>query len=353
MDFIPGETVDAVSALTKRTLALQEIADFPDNDSWRPPWKSLAQAGLLANTVPTALGGDGLGIVEALALADGAGAAGLVLPVVETVLCGALVLAEHGNEALQREVLSPIATGDELLAAAIHEPSDPYPARPRTTVVEDGGDLVLSGTKTSVGFASEATRLLVTATLADGEPAIVMTSSDAAVPTPNSAGFPEYTVRFADVRVPVSAVLARGRDALNALHRNAILGACAIADGALREALRLTTEHVRTREQFGRPLATNQAVAGQIADVYIASRTVHLATMAAADRLSSSDVRTAAYWVARSALSALRTCHHLHGGLGVDASYPLHRYYSVVKDMVRTLGGEQWCLEQLAASQKG
>jgi alkylation response protein AidB-like acyl-CoA dehydrogenase len=114
-------------------------------------------------------------------------------------------------------------------------------------------------------------------------------------------------------------------------------------------ALDLTAEHVRIREQFGKPLATFQAVAQQIADVYIAARTLHLAALAACWRLDESDVAVAAYWLASEAPAALHTCHHLHGGLGVDAGYPLHRYYAATKDLVRLVGGVEHGLGRLGA----
>jgi alkylation response protein AidB-like acyl-CoA dehydrogenase len=117
-------------------------------------------------------------------------------------------------------------------------------------------------------------------------------------------------------------------------------------------ALALTTAHIGTREQFGRPLAAFQAVAQEIADVYVATRTLHLATMSAcwrldADREADADLDVAAYWLASEAPAALRTCHQLHGGLGLDISYPLHRYSALVKDLVRFLGGAEHCLDRL------
>jgi alkylation response protein AidB-like acyl-CoA dehydrogenase len=106
---------------------------------------------------------------------------------------------------------------------------------------------------------------------------------------------------------------------------------------------------VRTREQFGKPLATFQAVAQQIADVYVTARTLHLAALAACWRLDESDVDVATYWLAAEAPAALHTCHHLHGGLGVDAGYPLHRYYAATKDLIRLIGGVEHRLGRLGA----
>jgi alkylation response protein AidB-like acyl-CoA dehydrogenase len=134
----------------------------------------------------------------------------------------------------------------------------------------------------------------------------------------------------------------------------AVAGACCLADGALAAALELTTAHVRLRCQFGRPLATFQAVAQQIADIYIAARTLHLAALSACwplatGRPAGGDLDIAAYWLAAEAPAALRACHHLHGGIGMDVSYPLHRYSALVRDLVRFVGGGDYRLDRLGA----
>ena len=134
-----------------------------------------------------------------------------------------------------------------------------------------------------------------------------------------------------------------------------LAGACGYADGLLAGALDLTKRHIAAREQFGRPLATSQAVAQQIADVYIAARTLHLATRSACWRLDTgradqSDVDVAAYWLAAELVPAMHTCHHLHGGLGLDITYPMHRYYALAKQLTRFVGGVDLALDRLGAA---
>jgi hypothetical protein len=138
------------------------------------------------------------------------------------------------------------------------------------------------------------------------------------------------------------------------LGRFAVAGAAALADGVLAGAVELTAEHLRTRVQFGKPLATFQAVAQQIADVYIVARTVSLASMSVNWRLAegldaADDLDIAAYWLAAEMPRALQVCHHLHGGLGVDITYPLHRYYSHGKDLARLAGGAAANLDSIGA----
>jgi alkylation response protein AidB-like acyl-CoA dehydrogenase len=153
---------------------------------------------------------------------------------------------------------------------------------------------------------------------------------------------------------PIEEMLG-GAECVRDLYQLAVAGACALADGAVAGALALTRDHVATRRQFGRPLAEFQAVSQQIADVYIASRTLHLATLAACWRLdegldAGADLEVAGYWCAEQAPRSVQICHHLHGGLGMDMAYPLRRFSSLVADLVRYLGGAEYRLERLACS---
>jgi hypothetical protein len=157
--------------------------------------------------------------------------------------------------------------------------------------------------------------------------------------TPSSSGEPEYALRLD--AAPVEAMLG-GADCVRDLYQLAIAGACALADGAVAGALALTRDHVASRQQFGRPLAAFQAVSQQIADVYIASRTMHLAALSACWRLgegldAAADVEVAGSWCAEQAPRTVRLCHHLHGGIGMDMTYPLHRFSSLIADLTRFL----------------
>ena len=93
-------------------------------------------------------------------------------------------------------------------------------------------------------------------------------------------------------------------------------------------ALRLTADYVANRQQFGKPLSTFQTVAAQLAEVYIASRTIGLAATSVIWRLSEGrdaddDLDVLGYWFASQAPPVMQTCHHLHGGMGVDITYPM------------------------------
>jgi alkylation response protein AidB-like acyl-CoA dehydrogenase len=299
-------------------------------------WKAMGQAGLLGLSLPESVGGDGFGAIETGLVLVEVGRQVLPLPALATLALGVLPVAAFGTVEQQQHLLPEVADGRVLTAALRDAPG---------TAVQLAGDTV-TGARVGVPFAAQAYRVLVptdngTAIIDPRGPGATLTR------TPTSTSAPEYTLRLD--AVPVESVLAAGPDDVD---RFAVAGAAAVADGVVAGALKLTADHLRTRTQFGRPLAAFQAVAQQVADVYVVARTVHLAAVSGAWRLSSGldadgDLAVAAYWLAAELPEALQVCHHLHGGLGVDITYPLHRYYSHAKDLARFVGGAGYRLDRL------
>jgi len=340
------------------TDAQQEIARLAGqllDDAKADPWKELGRSGLLALSLPVNLGGDGLGVMGAAVLLTEVGRRAVPVPALATLMTGVLPIVRWGNDDLQRALLPPAAVGELILTAGIREPSDPLPRAPSTTV--SGG--TVTGTKVGVPYCAQAGHVLVPVSFDSRERAeagsgvvIIDPAADGAqvTRTGSAAGAPEYTLRLD--RAPVEHVLGAA-DCAADLSGLAVAGACCLADGALAAALELTRNHVAQRRQFGRPLAEFQAVAQQIADVYIASRTLHLATLSACwlldtGRDAGADVGVAGYWCAHETPRTVRACHHLHGGTGMDTSYPLHHFSALVSDLVRYLGGADYQLERLA-----
>ncbi|RKT82023.1 hypothetical protein SAMN05421805_12162 [Saccharopolyspora antimicrobica] len=342
MDFAFEETQQDVRDLAAEVLR-RESGSGDGTSSGEAAWKALDDAGLLTLAVPERFGGAGLGVLETAIVLTEVGRAAADVPALSALAFGVLPVVRHGSPQQQEALL-----GGRQLTAAINEPSSPLPDRPRTKV--DGGKA--SGTKTAVLHADRAQRLLVSATTPDGPAVVLVDPQGPGVElhrNRNSAGF-EWTIRFDGAPAEHLGDAA----ALADLHACALAGICAVGDGAVAGALALTAEHLRTRHQFGKPLAAFQAVAQQIADAYIAARTLHLATLSACWRLSSGldaaeDLDIAAWWLAEEAPALLRTCHHLHGGLGLDITYPLHRYSSLIADLARLAGGAHHRLDALAA----
>src|SRR6266851_1828632 len=356
-------------------------------------WQALAKAGLLALTLPGWMGGDDLGAGAAAVLLTEVGRQAAQVPALATIMLGSLPVVRWGSRELQERILAGVGAGETILTAAVRERSTGMPAIPATVAVLDGASPgTVTGTKVGVPYAGEASWILVpAAVLADAgkdeidgpaahaDRAVVVVQAAglgvSVAATPSSGGTPEYTVRLD--AAPIAGVLGadggavatgaagaeawdgeRRAAAVDDLYLLALAGAAAMADGAVAGALDLTAKYIASREQFGRPLATFQAVAGQVADVYIASRTLHLASVSACWRLAagldaSEDAGVAAYWLVREAPAALRTCHQLHGGIGLDISYPLHRYSAMITDLARFVGGADCRLEALTAEDSG
>jgi alkylation response protein AidB-like acyl-CoA dehydrogenase len=347
MDFNLTDTQREIASLAGQLL----------DDGKTGPWMQLAQSGLLALSLPAELGGEGFGVMDTAVLLAEIGRRAAPVPALATLMTGMLPIVRWGDGDLRRALLPPAAAGEMILTAGIREPSDPLPRVPAVTVTEG----TVSGTKVGVPYCAQAGHVLLPVTFAvPAGPAggtgvvIIDPASDGAcvTRTPSATGTPEYTLRLDRVRV--EHVLG-GADCLEDLSQLAVAGACCLADGALSAALALTRNHVASRRQFGRPLATFQAVAQQIADVYVASRTLHLATLSACwlldtGRDASVDLGVAGYWCAQEAPRSVRTCHHLHGGTGMDTAYPLHHFSALISDLVRFLGGADYQLERQACS---
>ena len=107
----------------------------------------------------------------------------------------------------------------------------------------------------------------------------------------------------------------------------------------------MTAEYTKTREQFDRPIATFQAVGQRAADAYIDTEAI--AAHGAGRRswrlvrgpAGGDEVAIAKFWAAEGGQRVVHAAQHLHGGIGVDRDYPLHRYFLWAKQLELTLGG--------------
>jgi 3-oxo-4-pregnene-20-carboxyl-CoA dehydrogenase alpha subunit len=335
VDFTPDEGQQAVADVVTSALGR-------DNN-----WQALVGGGVNAFGVPERLGGDGLGLTEVATALTEIGRHGTVSPALATLGLGLVPLVDLASDEQQDRFLAGVAKGG-VLSAALNEPGTSLPDRPKVTL--SGGKL--TGTKVGVPYAELADWLVVTT---DG--GVVVVSPKAAgvtlTKTPTSNHSDEYVVTFDGVAVADSDVLA-GAD-VRRVNQLVLATTGAFIAGLVAGALRLTADYVATREQFGKPLSTFQTVAAQLAEVYIVSRTIALASTSVIWRLSegrdaNEDIDVLGYWVTSQAPPVMQLCHHLHGGMGMDIAYPMDRYYSTIKDLTRLLGGPSHRLTLLGAS---
>lgn len=334
MDFTPDPAQQAVADVVNTALGRENT------------WGSLVSGGVFGLGLPERLGGDGLGLSEIATALTGIGRHGLVSPAVATLGLGLVPLLEFADGAQQDRFLEGVGRG-LILTGALNEPGASLPEHPATTL-SDGR---LNGVKIAVPYAEQAVWMLVT--VGDG---VVVVSPRAhgvrLLKSPASTIADEYTVEFSDVAVGSGDLLARATPPQ--INQLALAAVGAYASGLVAGALRLTADYVAQRHQFGRPLSTFQTVAAQLAEVYIASRTLGLVATSVIWRLSEcldaeDDLDVLGYWLTSQAPPVMQICHHLHGGMGMDITYPMHRYYSAIKDLTRWLGGPAHRLDLVGA----
>ncbi len=327
----------------------------------RDTWAELAKAGLLGIALPESAGGSGLGFVALGLLLEEVGRTVAPVPVLPTVVLGALPIAEFGTAAQQQAYLPGVVTGDTVLSAALVELGT-EPAHPSTTARRDGGGWLLNGEKTCVPAGLVADRVLVPARAGDNGTIVVLivdpaTGGVTRERQDTTTGIPEARLVFDGVRVDDGDVLgdpSAGAAIVEWIVERADTALASIATGVCEQALQMTAEYTKTREQFERPIATFQAVGQRAADAYIDTEAIRLTTLQAAWRLeeglpAAAEVAIAKFWAADGGQRVVHAAQHLHGGIGVDRDYPLHRYFLWAKHLELTLGGATPQLLKLGA----
>jgi alkylation response protein AidB-like acyl-CoA dehydrogenase len=337
MDFALDADQKALSELARRILtgqatperlkAVEDAAAAGGDGVDHSLWSQLASAGLVAAPLSEQVGGAAMGLIGACVVLEEVGRRVAPVPYLETVL-GALTLERFGVAGLQ-EHLAGIAAGSLILAPALVE-TQADPRRPSTTATAGlEGSWRLDGEKICVPSGLAADAYLVSATYPDSSTGVAFVG--AAAPglarerQDTTSGRPEAMLVLSGVEVPGDAVL--GAEAfqqalvLDWLVDRLTAGLSVTAAGCIDEALRMTAEYVKERKQFGRVIASFQV------------------WRLSAGRPARDEVTIAKFWASEAGQRVVHTCQHLHGGVGMDRDYPLHRYFLFAKQLDLTLGG--------------
>lgn len=353
MDFSLTEEQQAVAdlagqifsgrATVERIKEIEATADRVDQELWA----ELARANLLAIGLPEEFGGSGLDVVALCALLEQQGRRVAPVPLWPTLFLAALPIAQFGSEAQRSAWLPGIGRGDVIATAALEDITE-------VTAVEGASGWRLSGTKLSVPAAHVASIMLVPAGgrmfLVDPRGAGVQLqraettnrSIVCQVILDGAAGDPLGAADVADVNV------------LDWLLPRALLGLCAMQVGVAEEAIRMAAVYTSGRIQFGKPLSTFQGAALKAADGYIDTEAMRVtmwqaAWLLASGRDATAEVEVAKWWASEAGQRVVHTTQHLHGGLGADIDYPIHRYFLWGKQIEDTLGGASAHLARLGS----
>jgi len=315
MDFTLGGEARDLATLTRDLAA-----------SGRPLWPALAEAGVLAAALPKRAGGEGYGVIEQCAILVELGRAAATVPYLPSIVAAASTLARFGTDDQVASWAAPAARGELVLTAA----AGPGP----------------DGLVTAVPAADRAALILVPA----GPDVLLIRPGDPGVtiePQRVEGGPGAGLLRLG------GATGDRLEGAAAWLSAHATAGACAAQLGVVERALEMTAGYARSRVQFGRPIGSFQAVSQRLADAHIDVEGLRLALWQAAwllaeERPAAAEVATAGFWAAEAGHRVLHTAVHLHGGVGIDVEYPLHRYFLAAKYHEFLLGGATGQLLALA-----
>ena len=365
MDFTLTPAQDELGALARQILTervtpelLRELDGSPTR--FDPElWAELAKAGILAAALPEEAGGDGLGLLEQCSVLIEIGRTVAPAPYLASIALGASAVALFGSAEQQERWAVPAGRGEIVLAAALAEDEADDPAAPLTTAREADGGWVLTGTKTTVLAGAEADVLLVPASTPSGVGVFAVGPDDAGVSVQRqqvTGGDGTVQVTLAGAFVPADQLLGEiGSGVTGWLVARATIGLCALQLGVTERALELTAAYGRSREQFGKPIGSFQAVSQRLADGYIDVEGMRLTLWQAAWRLAEglpaeTELATAKFWAAEGGHRVAHTAVHVHGGVGIDTDGEVHRYYVAAKHNEFALGGATAQLRRIGAA---
>jgi alkylation response protein AidB-like acyl-CoA dehydrogenase len=367
MDFSLSDEQQAITDLAARILTEQcpvetlRALERSDDNVARDAWAALAGADLLGLALPAESGGSGLGILDAGLVAQQVGRRAAPVPY-WTSTAAALAIARWGRDGQRRRWLQGAADGTAPLAVALWQPAELGSAeRPAVLATPRDDGWILDGTKSPVPWARQAAALVVPVRLGDAGVGVLLVDRSAPglrlVDEQVVTGEPLQTVVFDEVPVGEDDLLGSAADGEEvarwlAQHTTALLVATAL--GVCEEALALTARHVTERQQFDVPIGTFQAVAHRCADAYVDTEAIRLTAAQAIWRLdagldAAQALAVAAFWVAEGGQRVVHAAQHLHGGIGMDLDYPIHRYFRWAKLLESLVGGAHGALAQLGA----
>lgn len=324
-------------------------------------WKELATADLLGTALPESVGGNGGGFVELGVLLAEVGWSVAAVPAYATLCLGADPIARHGNREQQQRFLPDVVTGQRILTAGLQEPGNSNPAKPITTARRDGTAWRLEGAKQLVPAAQLADTVLIPAVTQDGDVGAFLLATDTAgveIRPVATTNFEPHADLFLDGATVFDTDRLAGDGLVESLHARALVALCAIQLGVVERALRIAAEYTSAREQFGRPIGSFQAVQQRMADAFIDVEAIRWTTWQAAwliargrpSQEAHRAARIAKFWAAEAGARVAATAQHVHGGIGIDVTYPLHRYFLWAKHNELTLGGASAQLARLGAT---
>lgn len=323
-------------------------------------WTTLAEQGLLGITVAEEFGGTGLGFTELCLMLEEQGRRISPVPLYANLILGVLPIAEFGTSKQKAEYLTPVAAGELKLTAAIAELGISPAAAGQVNASQHGDTWTLSGTLICVPDSPMADAIIVPAITSQGITVFIIDTQKNGVCVDaqfSSVGQNEGNLTLDNVEVGASSILGEvneGRTVIDWLELRAETALCALQLGVTEEALKRTAAFTCERKQFGAAIGTFQAVAMQAADAFIDVEAIRSTYWLALYKLNSgqdarAEVRCAKWYACDAGHRIVYRTQHLHGGMGADVDYPIHRFFLWAKHLGMMLGGRSVQISKLGA----
>jgi pimeloyl-CoA dehydrogenase small subunit len=338
-------------------------------------WREYAQSGLLALPFAEAHGGFGGGPVETMIVMEAFGRALAIEPYLPSVVLSGAILRHGASAALQDEFLPRIGAGEAIFALAQTERQSRHDLFDVATQArKDGSDYVIEGEKSVVLGGAAADHLIVSARVwgaARDRDGIGLFVVDAASPGVSRRSYPTQDgqraaeISLGRVRVPASCAIGEPGAGLPILERavdEAIAALCAEAVGAMDSLTGMTVDYLKTRKQFGVPIATFQALQHRAVDMLVqveqARSMAILAAMVAAEPNAGASgaaarrrtISAAKVQIGRAARFVGQQAIQLHGGIGMTMEYKAGHYFKRLTMIDSTFGDADHHLRAVAAA---
>ncbi|MFB8123142.1 acyl-CoA dehydrogenase family protein [Streptomyces bacillaris] len=334
MDFTPSEDQAAAQGLAARIfgdLSTHERLVAAGTGTDAGVWKELCTAGL-----PGAVAD--IGLLGLVLLLEEQGRTTAQVPLAATCAYGILPVAEHGTAEQRERLLPALRDGTAVATGAL-------PVRGEVTLV----DGALYGHVPWVPWLRDATQVLV----ADAERGMWIVDTRA----PGVSAAPvETTAPWSAGRLGLDGVrgesLGTGPGACSSVLAASRIAFAGLQAGVCAGSLARAVHHTTTREQFGRPLSTNQGVLLRAADAHMDTEAIRVTAYEAAWRYDRrldhrAQALTAAWWASEAGRRVVHTGQHLHGGTGADLGHPVHRHFLWGRQLSAYLGCGGEVLEEL------
>lgn len=318
----------------------------------RQAYTELAQLGLTGLNISEDHGGMDMGPVESMVVLNELGRGITLEPLAATMLCGVLIGA-YGNDAAQTQWLPGIASGERIVVLAHQERSARYQigkCDAKATPASMG--YTLSATKNIVPVGDQADAFIVPA-MQDGQLALFMVERTAIGVSTRGYGLQDGS-RAADITfkdTPAQRLTAQGAPAMQLAQDVGIAQTCAYAIGVMEKTLDVTVDYLNTRQQFGTPLATFQALRHRVADLKMALELARSMSYYASLKLGApAEERTRAcaerthacaqakVQLGRSMRLIGQEAVQLHGGIGVTDEYIVSHYFKTLTQLEMVWG---------------